>query len=66
MYVATPALLDYLSIDPASIEASTILLTTQPGEVYLTGNVTYSTTSDGASTRFSASMCLATPPCRTR
>ena len=66
VYVATPALLDYLSIDPASIEASTILLTTQPGEVHLTGNVTYSNTASIASSRFSASMCLATPPCRTR
>jgi putative ABC transport system permease protein len=48
MYVATPELLDYLSIDPASIDPQTTLLTTQPGDVYFVGNVTNSTVRDGA------------------
>jgi putative ABC transport system permease protein len=39
MYVATPALLAYLSIDAATVDADTVVLTSQQGDVYLTGNI---------------------------
>ena len=39
MYVATPALLDYLRLDPTTIGEDTIALTSQPGDIYLTGNI---------------------------
>ena len=39
MYVATPALLDYLGLDPAAVGDDTIALTSQPGDIYLTGNI---------------------------
>jgi putative ABC transport system permease protein len=38
-YVATPELLDYLSIDPATIAPETVVLTAEPGDVYLTGDI---------------------------
>jgi putative ABC transport system permease protein len=39
MYVATPALLDYLGLDPAAVGEDTIALTSQPGDIYLMGNI---------------------------
>jgi putative ABC transport system permease protein len=39
IYVATPALLDYLSIDATTIDAETTMLTSQAGEVEFTGNI---------------------------
>ncbi len=39
VYVATPAVLSYLGIDPAAIDADAMLLTDQPGDVYLVGDV---------------------------
>ena len=39
VYVATPALLDYLRLDPTTIDDDTIALTSQPGDIYLTGNI---------------------------
>jgi putative ABC transport system permease protein len=39
VYVATPALLGYRSIDAASIDADTVVLTSQPGDIYLVGNL---------------------------
>ena len=39
VYVATPALLGYHSIDAATIDADTVVLTSQPGDIYLIGNL---------------------------
>ena len=39
MYVATPPLLDYLAIDATTVDAGTTMLTSQPGEVEFTGNI---------------------------
>jgi putative ABC transport system permease protein len=48
MYVATPELLDYLSIEPATVDPQTTTLTTEPGDVYFVGDATASTVRDGA------------------
>ena len=39
VYVATPPLLDYLAIDTTTVDAGTTMLTSQPGEVEFTGNI---------------------------
>jgi putative ABC transport system permease protein len=40
VFVATPELLTYLGVDLAAVDPATVLLTTQPGDVYLTGDIT--------------------------
>lgn len=40
VFVATPDLIDYLGVEPGVGGADTVLLTRQPGEVYVTGNLT--------------------------
>jgi putative ABC transport system permease protein len=43
LYVATPAVLDYLGISPATIAPATNILTTQAGQLVLTTNTTFAT-----------------------
>jgi putative ABC transport system permease protein len=43
VYVATPEVLVYLGIDPASVEDGTLLLTPQAGDVFITGNISDTT-----------------------
>ena len=39
VFVATPALLDYLELDTLAIDPDTLVLTAQPGDVYLVGDI---------------------------
>jgi putative ABC transport system permease protein len=42
MFVATPSLLAHLGVDPSTVAASTLLLTTQLEDAYLVGNIPHS------------------------
>jgi len=39
IFVANPALVQYLGLDPAVVDEDDVLVTSQPGEVYVTGNI---------------------------
>ena len=43
VFVATPELLDYLSLEADDQPRGTLLLTRQSGDVYITGNITQPT-----------------------